>query len=370
MRELSLSWNFVSAWTKSLDQNFTSDKRGWLKGKSRHHPDDVKKRIITIRQELENNSNEFYIGDVAIQQQYEEQYHNDPIPGLDYINDILRNAGLSKPHKKKRRGTSKYLGYPVKCIDDLGDHIAEIDFIGNKFIKGHSNPLHFLTAAYRKPPKLRYIQRTESERTIEAINTSVRAFDILGWPDVAKIDNGFPFTGGIGYAGRAINIVSRYAAFLLNNEIIPIYGAPRHSWNQSVAEGSNSVFGRNFWNKHNFGSISEVDERLTAFNNCSMKYARCEKWERPEKGDSFIPRICFIRKVKEDAWKKEGRIEIANNCVIVPKEYINLFTFSEWNLREATLNVYFEQNEIVQIIQEISFQINKTSLKRCTHFIS
>jgi len=369
IRELGVSWNFVIAWTKSPDQDFSIDKRGWPEGKSRFHPTDVRDRIVAIRQELVDDPNEFYVGDLAIQQRYEELYPNDPIPGVDYINKILREANLSNPHKKKRRGVAKYLCYPAMCIERLGERIADIDFVGQKYLSGHSKPLHFLSVAYRKPPRLRSITRTEGETTAEAIEVTERTFNELGWPDVGRIDNGFPFAGGSGYAGRAVRYISRYAAYLISNEVIPVFGAPRHSWHQSTGEGTNSVFGRNFWDQQKFKTMAEVDERLAAFNRCSKKYAKWKPWIREKKGASFIPRVCFIRKVEEDAQGKNGQISITGQSIILPVAHTGLFVFTEWHLREGLLKIYFEREAEIQQIEAIKFPINPRSRKRCSHFI-
>ena len=155
-------------------------------------------RIIGIRTRLKKDPDEFFTGDLAIQQCYADEYPSDPVPGIDYINDIIRTAGLAKPHHKKRRGTAvRYLCYPVLCMARIGERVADVDFIGHKFIKGVSEPLHFLSIAYRNPRRLRCIQRTNGETTDEAIDVTNRIFDDLGWPDAVKTDVGAPFAGRV-----------------------------------------------------------------------------------------------------------------------------------------------------------------------------
>src|SRR3989338_242464 len=117
MRELGLSWNFVSAWTQSEDQDSSQDFRGWKSGVPRSHPIDIKSRVIDIRKKLVEDADEYYTGDLAIQQAYGELYPSDPLPGIGYINDIIRDAGLVKVHRGKRRGVAvRYLCYPEHCI--------------------------------------------------------------------------------------------------------------------------------------------------------------------------------------------------------------------------------------------------------------
>lgn len=323
-----------------------------------------------IRNALEKNPNEFYVGDLAIQQQYEEYYPGEAIPGIDYINKILRAEGLSQPHRKKRRGVAKYLCYPVNCVQRLGNRIAEIDFVGEKYIQGHSEPLHFLSIAYQKPQRLRKITRTFSELTAEAIRATKATFDELGWPDVARIDAGNPFTGrGERNDGKGARSVPRYVIFLLENQVIPVLGAIRSPWNQAHVEVSNSVFGKNFWNQCEFHSVAEVDERLAAFNECSKKRARWQAWKRTVSKDSFTPRICFIRKVEEDARGKQGVIPVASTWITLPKAYIGLFVFAEWNLKDEVLRIYFEREQAIKLIKQMPFPIHESSRKRCIHFI-
>lgn len=370
MRELRVSINFVLAWTKAPDQDLTVDARGWQRGRPRHHPRTLRSRILALRQHLEEDPTEFYVGDDAIQQDYEERYPNDPLPSTKHITAILRDAGLTATPQKKRRGTARYLCYPEQCILRLGKRIAEADFIGEKFIAGVHDPLHFLSVAYRKPAKLRRILRTETETTPEAIGATTAIFDAIGWPDVVRVDAGNVFSGrGERLDGKGQRSISTFAQFLLERAIIPVYGAIRSPWNQAYVEGSNSVFGRNFWNARTFTSLADVDRQLAAFNSCSLKRARWTPWNRPNLGRSFSPRICFIRKVEEDPQTHEGRITIASTIVLIRESYIGLFVFVEWNLEFERLTIRFERDGAITTISEQRFLIHPISRKKCSHFI-
>lgn len=370
MREMGVSWNLVRTWAKTPNQDFTKDTRGWKKGITRKHPSGIRARVVTIRHALVRDPDEYYIDALAVQQNYETRYPGDPPPSIGYIKDILHTEGLTIPHRKKRRGVAKYLCYPIKCVRRLGDRIAEIDFVGEKYIKGHSEPLHFLSIAYQKPRRLRMIVRTLSELTDEAIAATKGTFNELGWPEVARVDAGNPFTGrGERSDGKGARSIPRYAIFLLEHQVIPVFGAIRSPWNQAHVEGSNSVFGKNFWNQCDFTSVAQVDERLAAFNECSRKRARWQPWKRTVSKDSFTPRICFIRKVEEDTRRKKGIIPVASTWIVLPKAYIGLFVFVEWNLREETLSIYFEREKI-KLIKKLRFPIHRSSKGRCIHFIT
>lgn len=365
-----MSWDFINAWTQSPHQDFSRDERGWQPGVARKFPADIRTRITRIRNELVQDPDEFYVGDLAIQQKYEEQYPGESCPSIEYINKILRAEGLSTPHQKKRRGGARYLCYPVRCTERLGARIAEVDFVGEKYIKGHSEPLHFLSVAYQQPPRLRRITRTQSELTDEAMAATTATFKELGWPDVARVDAGNPFTGrGERSDGKGARSIPRYAAFLLEHQVIPVFGAIRSPWNQAYVEGSNSVFGKNFWNQCDFASIQQVDERLAVFNACSRKRARWRPWKRTVSTGSFAPRICFIRKVETDARRKQGWIPVASTVIHLPKSYIGLFVFAEWDLKEVVLRIYFEREEKIRLIKKLRFPIHPSSKERCTDFL-
>lgn len=370
IKTLGVSWNFVQAWTRSPDQDCAADARGWQPGRSRRHPKNLRARIIAIRRDLVHDPVEFYFGDLAIQQRYAQRFAHDPLPSRDYIVRILRDAGLTESHHPKRRGTAKYLCYPVAAVRSLGERVAEVDFIGAKFIAGAPQPLHFLSVAYATPERLRCIERTNGETTSEAITVTKRIFNDLGWPDATRVDAGNVFTGrGERGDGKGARSIPRYAAFLLQHRVTPVFGAIRSPWNQAHVEGSNSVFGRNFWNRQDFTSVHDVDDRLTAFNACSKKYAQWKPWSRTTTKQSFVPRICFIRKGEEDARMKHGWIPVASERVTLPKELIGLFVFVEWNLREERLRIFLEREAKLSLIKEHSFRIHPASFKQCSHFI-
>ncbi len=207
---------------------------------------------------------------------------------------------------------------------------------------------------------------------MEAVSASQRIFTTLGWPDVVRMDAGTPFSGRVERSdGVGARSVSRYVRFLLTNRIIPVFGAVRSPWNQGSAEGSNSVFGRNFWERHAFASVQDVDLKLATFNERSRWYADWKApWPRTTRGAFFAPRICFIRKVEEDARSKEGFVRIASVSVLLPPEYIGLFTFSEWNLKKEHLRIFFEHERQITQIQELPFPLHPSSRAQCTDFIT
>jgi hypothetical protein len=109
-----------------------------------------------------------------------------------------------------------------------------------------------------------------------------------------------------------------------------------------------------------------VDEKLKWFNLSSLRYTRYKqlKEELKEKKD-FVPKIYFIRQVREDKEKTKGAfINILNEKVFLPKSYINYFFLAEWNLFKEKLYVHFEKEQTQKVIKEISFKINQISKRK------
>ncbi len=173
------------------------------------------------------------------------------------------------------------------------------------------------------------------------------------------MDNGFPMAGTPHYP----RIISQVPLWYLSQEIIPMYAIPRKPFSQASIEGNNSVFGRNFWKRINFRSVQEVDKKLQWFNKASAKYLNYRKPKQTKSKKKFIPRIYFIRQVREDQ-KGKAFIEITNEKVWLPSSYINYFVLAEWNLRKEQLFIYFEKEQQSKMIKKLSFKMNQKSKEK------
>jgi hypothetical protein len=318
-------------------------------------------KIVRIHQKLDQNSKMYFSGASAIQQEYRKLFPNAKVPSLRFIGRTLAKYGLSKSPKVRRKGVSRYLHYPATLIDHLGESLVEVDFIGKKFILGRTEPVHFIAFSLKKPRKLKYFQRIESETTGEVINHCQLFFKRYEKPSVVKLDNGFAFAG----AGPQPRTLTSVVLFLLKEKIIPVFTAPRKPWNQASVEGANSVFSRKFWARFRFQSLSEVDDRLEEFNDAYESYLQYEKpHQRTRTKEKFTPQVYFIRKVYEHPESQRGYIDVVKEQVFLPTAYIGLFVLAEWNLRKEKLTVYFEKdNEPVTVIKQ-NFFLNQMTKKK------
>jgi hypothetical protein len=356
-------------WTKSPTQNFKKDNRGWCKGKRRKWNKKDEEKIRTIHKQLKNDPYQFYIGATAIEQEWRKEYPEISPPPLRTIGRIMADLKLSRKRKRdKHKGAARYLCYPEYTIYTLlGGRVLESDFIGKKYITGRTEPLNFIAFSFKKEPKLRYFKRIDGQTADNFIKQSDRFFKKFEKPDFMKIDNSLAI---IGSASGTRNI-SKAMGFLLKNQVIPIFAVPRKPFSQASVEGNNSVFSRKFWNRIEFKSVAEVDEKLEWFNLSSQRYTGYQLPKvKPRTKKDFIPKIYFIRQVKEDK-EQTGKafIDILNEKVFLLKSYINYFVLAEWNLKEEQLYIYFEKEQESKMIKKLSFKINLKSKERCSHFI-
>jgi hypothetical protein len=358
-----VSRNFVIAWTQSPNQDFNKDNRGWPKGKRRKWTKETEGKIRTIYNSLKNDPCRFYLGATAIANEWQRRYPNISPPLLITIGRILSDFNLSNKRTKNRsKGAAKYLCYPEYTIYSLlGGRILESDFIGKKFIRGKTEPLNFIAFSFKREPRLRYFKRISGQTANEFIKYSKHFFQKFEKPNFMKIDNSLA-TIGSAFGKRNISKVMK---FLLENQVIPIFSVPRKPFSQASIEGNNSVFSRKFWNKIEFKSIKEVDQKLEWFNKDSERYCHYQKPKKPKPKRDFTPKIYFIRQVKEDKeGTKKAFIDVLNEKVSLPKSYLNYFVLAEWNLKQEMLSIYFEKEQKSKMIKKISFKINQRSKEK------
>ena len=248
----------------------------------------------------------------------------------------------------------------IESVDESLGRVMETDFIGRRYIKGTAQPIHFVGFSFKKAPRLRHYERIEAQTADCFIKQCESFFARFEKANCVKMDND-PATIGSGSHKRTL---SRVVRFLLTNKVVPIFAVPRRPFSQASIEGNNSVFARKFWNRCTFGSIEEIDSALVAFNDASLQYTdyRSPAKKAPTK-EPFVPRIYFIRQVREAEGTKEGFIDVLNETVLLPRAYINYFVLAQWNLNTEILTVSWEVDQQLQAIKNCQFPIHPGSKK-------
>ena len=301
--------------------------------------------------------------------EWRKRHPGEEPPPLRTVTRIMKDLSLSTNRKKRnRRGTAKYLLYPEHTIYTLlGGRVMEVDFVGHKFLRGRSRPVNFIGFSFKKPPRLRYYRRVEAQTTDCFIWECTRFFERFETPDFVKVDNCMATIG----SANVKRSISRTMEFLLRCHITPIFAVPGKPFSQASIEGNNSVFGRNFWNKHTFESPRDIDAKLERFNQESQEYLNYQKPPKPQSNKKFTPRVYYIRKVKENPnlQRSKGYIEVQNEKIKLPNAYINYYVLAEWNLKKQQITIRIEKDQTPQTIKEIPFKINEKSKNRRIGFI-
>ena len=351
---------FVLRWTQSPNQNFEEDNRGWKKGMRRKWNEETIEIIKEIHKSLTDNPLKYFAGATAITQEWLKHYPNVKMPPLRTIGRILSDLKLSGKRKKGRgKGAAKYLCYPEHTIYNLfGGRVLEADFI-EKNMKGQTAPINFAGFSFKKAPRLRYYSMISGQTGNEMARTLDEFIAKFEKPDFVKVDNA---AANIGSFSCKRN-VSNFMIHLLKEKIIPIFSVPRKPFSQASIEGNNSVFSRFFWNRSYFKNIEDIDTQLKWFNKASLEYLEYEKPKTKYEKNGFIPKVYFLRQVKESEQTGNGYIRVVNEIINIRKNYINFFVLAEWNLQEEVLYIYFERNEKSKIIKKIDFKICDNSKK-------
>ena len=356
-----LNKRFVIRWTQSPSQNFSEDHRGWPMGQRRKWTKQTEAKIASVHTALKNNPRSFYLGASAIEQQWRRRYPKDKIPPLRTIGQILKDLGLSQHRKTSRRpGASAYLCYPEYTIyNKIGKRVMEADFVGHKFLAGRTEPLQFAGFSFKTAPKFRYFKRIESKGADSLIKSCREVFTKYEKPDAVKIDNAADYIGS--RSGK--RNISKVMAFLLSKNIYPIFAVPRRPFSQASIEGNNSVFSRKFWNQRMFESLKDVDKQLGWFNKASLDYTGYQKPEEREVEHEFVPKVYFLRQVRDGGNGETGWIEILNESITLPAAYISYFVIGQWHLVKEILTIYIEKNKCLKRIVSVPFRINEQSRK-------
>ena len=303
---------------------------------------------------------------------YASKYPRETLPTLWYIKKTIQKANLqTRKPKKRRKGGSEYLLYPTESIRSLPGIHQSADFIGKKYIAGRTEPINFISASYYWPFKLYQVKRIQAEKAIYAINELQKIWMKFPMPHVFRIDNALQFRGSA--SGK--RALGTFLIFLLNLNVIPLFGAPSKPWTNPHIEGHNRIFTEKIWNKNRFTSLEHIDQENERFNNESIelfkfKYSdyifdnisRLLTSDTVVKTDSLRTRkdkkLYFIRFVESVEQQSNAYIYVMNETIYLPEQYTHQFIFAEWNIETEKLSLYSEYKKNITLIQRIPFKIN------------
>jgi len=270
--------------------------------------------------------------------------------------------------------------YPLQAISSLGTIQEEADFMGKKYLRGRSQPLHFFTRVYVKPFSLRLIKRVPNEGADVILDTLTQDWKQYPLPDVLSLDNGLGFVA----SGPEPRIISPFIQYLLILGIIPFFIAPKKPWMHGAVEGTHSIYTRKVWKRFSFNSLEEVDSIASQFEMAYRDYSnslgpfpgrtleRDFNWQdllRP----TFIPKpemnIYLIRLVGEidNGERMVPAIRLFKELVELEKELINSYVLVRLNVYQENLSIYVEPpNQDLRLVAKRKFPLRFAKKKLLT----
>ena len=355
---LHLARKTIIEWAKKESYQ---DNRGWPEGKYRVHTNEEEEKVLEIRDRIVDKEMRYFWGKDIILKEYQKLYPNDPSPSLWFIEEVIRNheRQIFEP-KKRRKDISRYLHYPYNLIGALGKVQESVDFIGRKYIDGVTEPLHFLARYYLKPAGLYLVSRTNNEKREEIEQVLSQDWQKIPSPDVAILDNANSMYG----PAKAKHFIGLFIQKLLQYRVTPIFNPPRSPWANGGVEGSNSIFGRKFWNSQRFENAEQIDQELNQFNRENVERANLDYLSQKSQQDKFREEVYFVRFAKVDSsWEKYPSIEVLNDKVYLPETYTNQYTFAKLDVGKDYLTVFVEREAKPQTISKQKFPLRFTKSK-------
>lgn len=253
--------------------------------------------------------------------------------------------------------------YPIGFLEAVGIILMQMDFIGPRYIEGDDTALHFLSIRYVRPIKHQLFFRIPSQTTAEVLRILSIVFFNLGLPlpDMVQQDNDATFRGCIEQQG----MVGRYIRWWCHNGVIVVFNAPRSPWNTGSVEGANSVFDRKFWTAHRFATVTEIDEKLVAFNAAYDVYlggtalslgaqsrvpSSPLKSRIPDLISLAQPFLFLLRIVREDRFGK-FTVEVLNRYIELSAELKGQFVIVQLHLQNQWMTVWQERGDRTVLIR-------------------
>jgi len=303
---------------------------------------------------------------------YAKHYPGEQLPSIWFIDEAIRKAGLqTRKPKKRQKGGSKYLLYPVQAIIKLGSVQQSADFIGKKYITGQRDPVNIFSTNYYAPFKLYQIKPVQAEKSVYAIESLINLWGKYPIPEVLRLDNGLQFKG----SGSGKRCLGMFLKFLLNLNIKPLFGSPSKPWTNPHIEGHNRVFNEKVWGRNFFTHRDQITTECERFNSESLeyfhyKYAKLivngnypyielgQKIETDKLLSVQNKKIFFIRFVESPGKDKKAYIDILNEKIILDEKYNHQFVFVEWDIEKEQLLIYSEFRKHVTLVMECDFKLN------------
>jgi len=186
------------------------------------------------------------------------------------------------------------------------------------------------------------VNRTDNEKREEIERVLSQDWQKIPSPDVAVLDNANSMYG----PAKVKHFIGLFIQELFKCRVVPVFNPPRSPWANSGVEGSNSIFGKKFWNSQRFENTEQIDQELSRFNQENIKRANLDYLFQKSQQDEFKEEVYFVRFAKVDSpWGKYPSIEVLNDKVCLPETYTNQYAFAKLDIGKEYLTVYVEEKQ-------------------------
>jgi len=258
--ELEKSVRWVSKWQKRYQSE------GWERLKSRSRcphkiarqtPEEYKEAIRKARSELEAEAFEGkglkYVGAQAVRTRLKENGLA-PLPSTATIERVLREAGLTRPYRKKQE---EKVYYPHLTVDHP-KKLVQIDIVPH-YLKG-GQPIACFNAidvSSRYPTGNSYFKK----RSKDAEDFLIRMWEELDIPEYTQVDNESCFSGGFTHPyvlGKVVRL-----ALAVGTQLV--FSPVRHPQSNGFVERFHQDFNKHVWEDTYLESISDVRKKSQQF---------------------------------------------------------------------------------------------------------
>lgn len=343
-RQFRVSLSTVQFWLARAGSKRLDDV-DWTDRSSRPHhvptrtPRSTRAALGRLRRQLARDDLGF-IGAPVVQAAFRRLHPHAPVPAIATIHRILRAQGfMDRVHR--RRTAAPPPGWYLPAHSSAPPELDSFDLIEGLGL-GEAGPFDVLTGrALWDDSRLAVPAPHWSARSIAT--QLLQHWQHHGRPAYAQFDNDLRFHGSRHPPGS----LGRIVRLCLGLGIVPVFAPPRESGFQAGIEHFNGLWQRQVWQRFEFRTLTQVQQRSARFVLAYMRLLRQRGTEPPAARSAFplgwrpdyrtVPhgRVFFLRRTNE-----RGFIEVLNHRLRADPDWPHRLLRCELELPAQILRCY------------------------------
>ena len=368
-RRFAVSLDTVHRWIRRaggerLDRVDWSD-RSHAPHRPRRTPVEVEDRVLSLRRELQQDSDLGEYGAVAIRREMEHRELT-PIPSLATINRILERRGALDGRKRVRRAPPPRGWYLPEVAAGRAE-LDSFDIIEDLALQGgiHVDVLNAVSlhgGLVGSWPQSHCYART-------VVSCLIGHWRDVGLPGFAQFDNDTRFQGPHNRPG----VIGRVARLCLQLGVVPVFVPPQETGFQASIESFNGRWQLKVWRRFHHESLEAVQRQ-------SAKYVAAYRQRLQPRIDAAPARTAFPVRSRLDLQRKlsgrivflrrtneRGRIRVLARTFDVDPHWAHRLVRAELHLDSGLMRVFaLRRREPKQqpLLSELVYEIpNRTFLE-------